>query len=270
MRDDRFQAVVPAGRPARAGPQPAERELCFVDHDQHVGDFHLEVPGELADGLTAEVHERQRLGQQRAAFGPTPFGDHRLGWRRFESDRGPPRDFVDDREPDIVARPLVLSSGIAEPDYQFDGQLHGIGYFFFSSFGFLSSFFSAVASSPSSFLPFLMTSGSAGVAVAAAAASAGAATSSAFGMITCTSIASPSVTGFHFGLVAMSRTRIPWCSISSLTSMSTCSGMSAGRHSMTISRRMNSSTPPCCLTPFGSPCTVTGMVTSSSRSMAIR
>ena len=41
---------------------------------------------------------------------------------------------------------------------------------------------------------------------------------------------SGSLTGFHFGLVATSRTRTPWCSISSLTSTSTCSGMSAGRH----------------------------------------
>src|SRR6478672_4276172 len=85
------------------------------------------------------------------------------GGRRFEPHRCPPRDFVDDREPDVVPRPLVLRARIAEPNYQFDGQLHGIAYFFLSSFGFLSSFFSAVASSPSSFLPFLMTSGSAGV-----------------------------------------------------------------------------------------------------------
>ena len=57
------------------------------------------------------------------------------------------------------------------------------------------------SSSSSSFLPFLMTSGSAGAAGAAAAASAGAATSSAFGMITCTSIMSGSLSGFHFGSV---------------------------------------------------------------------
>ena len=64
---------------------------------------------------------------------------------------------------------------------------------------FLLFFFS---SSSSSFLPFLMTSGSAGAAgAAAAAASAGAATSSAFGTITCTSIMSASLTGFHFGSV---------------------------------------------------------------------
>ena len=45
-----------------------------------------------------------------------------------------------------------------------------------------------------------MTSGSAGAAGAAAAASAGAATSSAFGMMTWTSIMSASLSGFHFGL----------------------------------------------------------------------
>ena len=61
----------------------------------------------------------------------------------------------------------------------------------------------------------------------------------------------------------MSRTRTPWCSISSLTSTSTCSGMSAGSTSISISRRMNSRMPPCCLTPFGSPLTMTGIVTCS-------
>ena len=40
-------------------------------------------------------------------------------------------------------------------------------------------------------------------------------TSSAFGITTCTSIVSPSVTGFHFGFCGRSRTRIDWCSISS-------------------------------------------------------
>ena len=44
---------------------------------------------------------------------------------------------------------------------------------------------------------------------AAAAASAAGAASSAFGMTTCTSIASGSVTGFHFGSLAMSRSRMP-------------------------------------------------------------
>ena len=115
-----------------------------------------------------------------------------------------------------------------------------------------------------------MISGSAGVAVATAAVSAGAATSSTFGMMTWTSMRSRSLTGFHFALVAMSRTRMPWCSISSLTSTSMCSGMSAGSTSISTSRRMNSRMPPCCFTPFGSPWTTIGMVTCSSLSIAMR
>ena len=107
----------------------------------------------------------------------------------------------------------------------------------------------------SSFLPFLMTSGSAGAAAApAAAASAGAGASSTFGMMTCSSIISGSLSAFHFGLVAMSFTRMLWPTMSSLTSTSMWFGMSAGRHSISIWRWTMSSTPPCCLTPFGSPC----------------
>ena len=80
-------------------------------------DVDLEVPRQLADRLAAEVHERQRLGQQRAAVRPTPLGDQRLGRRRLEPDRCPPREFVDHREPDVVPRALVLRARIAEPNY---------------------------------------------------------------------------------------------------------------------------------------------------------
>jgi hypothetical protein len=79
---------------------------------------------------------------------------------------------------------------------------------------------------------------------------------------------SPSVTGFHFGSTASSRTRIDSCSISSLTSTSMCSGMSVGRHSTWMSRVTKSSRPPCSFTPFGSPLITTGTVTVIALSIA--
>src|SRR4029077_398618 len=96
--------------------------------------------------------ERLWFGQDHLAPADNRDVRHRLP--RFEPDAPPPRQLVHDLEPHVVARVLVLRAGIPEAD----NRLHR--YFFFSSF----------SSSASSFLPFLMTSGSAGVAVAAAAA----------------------------------------------------------------------------------------------------
>ena len=97
---------------------------------------------------------------------PPPSRHQRLGRRRFERDapraapaRRPPS------KPTLCRVPAYFGAGIAEPD---DRSFNRADFFFF----FFSSFFSP---SSSSFLPFLMTSGSAGVAVGAAAASAGAA-----------------------------------------------------------------------------------------------
>src|SRR5204863_9775312 len=261
VRDHRFQAVVSAGRSSRPRPQLAERQLRLVDHHQDVAEVDLEIANELADRLAAQIHERERLAQENGLgrqIAADP-GDQRVGRRGLELNLRAAGQLVDDLEPDVVPGAAIPRTRIAQPEDRF--QCPPRGYFFFSSF--------ASFPSSSSFLPFLMTSGSAGVAVAAAA-SAGAGASSARGMMTCTSIASPSVSGVHLGSIGTSRTRMPWCSISSLMSISTCSGMSPGRHSISISRRMNSSTPPCCFTPFGSPRTVTGIVTCSTLSMATR
>src|SRR5215472_6889299 len=72
----------------------------------------------------------------------------------------------------VVRRELVLDARIAQPD----DQLHG-RYFFAS--GFLDSS-AAGASSGTSCLPFLMTSGSAGAAAAASATASGVGATSSF------------------------------------------------------------------------------------------
>src|SRR5262249_35111068 len=188
--------------------------------DQQIRDVELEVPQQLADRLAALVHERHRLGEQQVA---RSHACHEcICGGRLEGCRPAPRRFVDDRQADVVPRPAVPRSGISETD----DQLH----FFLSS-----------PSSASSFLPFLMTSGSAAAAgaaaVAAAPSAAGAATSSAFGMITWTIIMSASLTGFHFGFTGRSRTPTPWCSINSPTVSPTLSRMSARRHSTSLLQR---------------------------------
>src|SRR5204863_4530406 len=117
----------------------------------------------------------------------------------------PVRDFVGHDEANVVPRVPVFATRIPEPDDQLHDQADlKVRLYFFASF---------FASSPSfSVLPFLMTSGSAAAAAAGTAAPSAAvvvaADSSAFGITTWTSIVSPSVTAFHFGLVGMSFTRI--------------------------------------------------------------
>src|SRR6185436_907564 len=170
----------------------------------------------------AAIHERQRLGHHprrlAKALGHERF--RHLPWRHRPRELVPPRELVGHHEADVVPRLAILLARVAQPD----DQTHDNRYFL--------SFLSLSAPSSSlSVLPFLMTSGSAPAAAGAASAAA-VADSSAFGITTWTSIVSPSVTGFHLAsAVTTSRTRIDWCSSSSLTSTSMCSGIFAGRHS---------------------------------------
>src|SRR5689334_9674574 len=88
------------------------------------------------------------------------------------------RQPVDLQKADIMRRKLVFDARIAKPHAQFHA-----GYFLPS--GFLASPFLASAPSSSvSCLPFLMTSGSAGVAPASAAAASGVGATSSFTEVT--------------------------------------------------------------------------------------
>src|SRR5688572_9660931 len=253
--DDRLEPVVAARGSTRPCAQPSERQCYLVHHHDQVGSADIVIARQPRYHVAAAVHERQRLGHEQR-IGAELLRDERLGdLRRPHRQRQlmPPGDLVDHQEPDVVARVAILAPGVPEAD----NQLH---YFF------------GVGSSPSfSVLPFLMTSGSAGAAGAAAAAaspSAGAATSSAFGRTTWTSIVSGSLSAFHFGFSGRSRSRTAWWSISSLTSMSMCSGMSFGRHCTCRSRVTKSSMPPWSLAPFGSPMIRIGTVTVIALSIA--
>src|SRR6185503_7158718 len=263
--------VVPAGRSRRPDPDPPRLELHLVDDDEEIGGIDLVELQQPDDRRAAQVHERERLGQdhvscpeRRRRVGPPPR-DQRLdaSRRRFPQAAVPPRQQIDGVEPGVVPRAGVLGTRIAQADDQLHSRTRGVKaaptgrpYFFFSS--------------SSSFLPFLMTSGSAGVAgvAAATAPSAGAGSASAFTVTTWTIIISASLIAFHLASCGRSRTRIPWCSISSLMSMSMCSGMSAGSTSTSISRLTKSTMPPCCLTPLGSPLRTTGTVSVSFLSIA--
>src|SRR5688572_18772185 len=253
LRDERLETVVPSRRSGGAGPQPPQLQIHVVHDDQQIGEVDLEVAQQLADGVAAEVHERQRLGQQHARR--APLRHDRVGRRRLPLQPVTVREQIQDVESDVVPGPRVLAARVP----QAGDHLHSPpgAYFFFSSSSSLSA------------LPFLITSGSAGATTAAAAASAGAGSSSAFSATTWTIIISGSLIAVHFSpSIFRSRTRTPSCSISSLTSTVMFSGMSPGRTSISISRLTKSTMPPCCFTPRASPLRTIGTVTVSFLSIA--
>src|SRR5262245_12005409 len=184
--------VVRTRRSRREHSDASELQIDLVVDNQQVRKVDTVILDEPRHRETRELHERQRLHDEERGIAEVL----RVSPIRIRSPlQVPPgSDFVDNPEAEVVSSLSVFLPRIPEPD----DQLH---YFFGAS-----SSFSA--------LPFLMTSGSAGVAAAAAGAAASpsaavvAADSSAFGITTCTSIVSPSVMAFHFGLVGTSFTRI--------------------------------------------------------------
>src|SRR5687767_11487867 len=183
LLNDRLQPVVTASRSARAQSQSSQRQIRIVDDDEQIGGREFVKACNLAHRPSAQIHEGRRLGEQHAIADLGNLRCLRFPLRViFQRHAIATRKLFGDLEPDIVPGVLVLAARIAETN----DQLQGRRYFF--------SFFAAAggASAPSSsFLPFLMTSGSAATAaVPATAPSAGAGASSTFGMMTCSNIIS--------------------------------------------------------------------------------
>src|SRR3984885_12209190 len=179
--DDRIQAVMAAGTAAFANPKHAPRQHRFVaEHDQIFGPALITLE-QRPNRATAEIHERLRLGQYHI-FASKPADAHlRLRLRSRYPDAGAFGDDVDREKADVVRRPVVLGTWVAEADdYSHSQRLaksrslcSQAGYFFFSDFSALAGASAASPSPSSSFLPFFMTSGSAGARSAVSAASAG-------------------------------------------------------------------------------------------------
>src|ERR1019366_2881033 len=221
----------------------------------------------------AQVHEGFRLGQHH--FGLADAGPR--GLRATVAVVHPYAallgNTVHRQKPHVVRCELVFDARIAEPDDQFHAA-----YFFFSDFSDFSALspFSALAplsppaASPSvSALPFLMTSGSAVVA-ATSAPSTGVAATTSFTAVTWAIAWFSSVMNLIFSLRGRSATRIVSPNSSLVTSASILPGMSAGKHSISTSRTICSMMPPCTFTPWASPFSVTGTLTRSSLSIAMR
>src|ERR1700722_9321296 len=265
-----------AGTAAFANPKHAPRQHRFIaEHDQIFGPA-LVTLQQHPNRTAAEIHERLRLGQYHIFAGQLADAHLRLRLRSRDPDAGAFGNDVNREKADVVRRPVVLRTWVAEADDHSHSQRLAksrslcpqAAYFFFSDFSALAGGSAAFPSPSSSFLPFFMTSGSAGAASAVTAASA-AGSSSFFKTTTCAITRMGSVTNLIFaGSNGKSAARNCFPIIMSVTSTRNSSGMSAGKHS--TSRVTVSKTPPCNFTPWASPKVCTGTITRMRTSMAMR
>src|SRR5713101_4201863 len=294
--NQRLQPIVPAGAAALTDAEhaPGQRDIV-VDHD-HLGRVTLEPLQQLAHRQAAHVHIRLGLGQQDFLPSQLPPPDVRFRLRPFDANCAALRQPVHDKKTQVVRRPGVFRAGIAEADDQPHqrgrppARVHRLVcatppgrdvirsstpptrcYFSFSlGLALVSTSPSASSPSSTSFLPFLMTSGSAGAASATTSASAGF-SSSARRATTCAITRCGSLTSFIFwGSSGRSAARSCLPIINSVTSTLNSFGISVGRHSISTSRVTISKIPPCSLTPCGSPNVCTGTLTCMRTSSATR
>src|SRR3981189_1213317 len=260
--EDGFHPVVPRRTPSPPDANRPQRQVeLVVNHNQVPRHIDLMFRHQFPHRKPTQVHVGFRFGQDRLLTGDRcPRGQRAaLAIPDFEPESiGDP---INRQEPEIVRRELVLDSRIAQTDDQFhaisswllscwplarSSRLAARTYFlsFFSLFSAFSPFsgfglpFGSPSASPSpsvSCLPFLMTSGSAGVAAASATTS-GAATTSSFTVVMCAIIWFSSVRNFSFSLCGRSFTRTSTPNTRWLMSTSRLFGMSDGRPSISISR----------------------------------
>src|SRR5713101_2326589 len=283
--DHGLRAVVASCAALRMNPDRAPRQLRFVPQHQQILHRQFVLCEQLPHGDAAEIHVRLRLRQDHFFPGNLTPAHQRLALGPFHANPAAIRKFIHRHKTQVMRRPLILRIGIPksdnEPHRPFSRSLLNAGpllhyehYFFFSPLSLFSALGLASASAPSSpstsFLPFLMTSGSAGVAASAATASAGF-SSSTFSATTCASTRSGSVINFIL-VVSSGNSLARSCafSIRPLTSTLNSVGISAGKHSISTSRVTTSKTPPCTFTPEGSPNVCTGTFTFIRTSMATR
>ena len=123
LLDDRLQPVVPARRSARPRARSRPSASCTSSTTtSRSGTLDLEEPQQLADRVAAEVHERQRLGEQHARRS-RHLRHQRLGRRRLPLQPVPGRERVDDLEPDVVPGAGVLRARVAQPDNELQALL---------------------------------------------------------------------------------------------------------------------------------------------------
>ena len=223
--DDRPEPVVPAGRAPRAQAQAPQRQVHVVGHHEDVRRFDLEEVRQPGHRLAAQIHHRERLDDAAPPTVPSrpgPSGRSRGRARTSPRGGGPVRR---PRRTRYCA--ASRDSGVRDCRGQRSASLLLLLVFLVTLLGL------ALLDDFGLGRRRRRRHGGGGIGRGFATAARGA--------TMCTSMMSGSVTGFQRGSVATSRRRTAWPSISSVMSISMCSGMSAGRHSMSTSRCTKSS-----------------------------
>ena len=131
-----FSPLCPPADPRGRARSLPERQLHLVDDDEQVGGVDLEEPRQRADRLAAQVHERQRLGQQhRARPAAATSRSAPRAARRLEAGTAPRRaSSSTTSKPTLCRVPAYCGPGLPSPTIGFTPTSSS------SSF-FLSSFF---------------------------------------------------------------------------------------------------------------------------------
>src|SRR6266404_4028495 len=162
--DHRLSSVVTACAPVRMNPDRAPRQLHLVPQHQQIAQLQLVLAQQLPHRNAAEIHVRLRLRQNDSFSGDLPAPDQCLALWTLHADRSAIGQLIHRKKAQVMRRPLIFRVGIAKAD----NEPHTL---FSAGLGLASA--SAPSSPSTSFLPFLMTSGSAGTAASVAATSAG-------------------------------------------------------------------------------------------------
>src|SRR5688572_6479445 len=246
------QAVVPGDAAALLDARDAGCEVELVVHHQDLFGLELEEACEHLHRLAAQVHERLR--QQEPGAGGI-LADQRLELRVLaQHEAAGLREALDQPEPRVVPRALVLLARIAQADHQ--------PYHFLSFLSALSAGLSAPALG-AAFSPGLAPSaaaspsfGSAACAVVGTSAADTTAAASSSSVISCgtTTVATAGLSSFFSASSTpcgslRSRAWIELPTASPLRSTSMNSGRSSGRQVMSISFCTWLTTPPWSFTP---------------------
>src|SRR3989442_12492347 len=184
-------ALVTAGASLGVNPDRSPRELLLIPDHQQIVEIQLALSQQVSHGNAAEIHVRLRLRQDHVLLTDLSPAHQRLALRSLHANPAAIRKLIDSHKTQVVRRPQIGRIRIPKSDNQphkprfaclRSAPARGLrkGHFFssvcsvFSVVSALGLPSASTASSPSaSFLPFLMTSGSAAAATASATASTG-------------------------------------------------------------------------------------------------
>ncbi len=111
---DVAQAVMTAVGPPYSGPQLAQRQIKIIADDQQILQRQLVKVDQLSNTSAAQIHEGFGLHEQNPVWVIHPLSHLGLEATLESATAGAARQSIDHCKSNIVARPLVFASGVAE------------------------------------------------------------------------------------------------------------------------------------------------------------